>query len=142
MSDIDDLQRRLSAALDRIGQGVADMAAAPKDAGQDVDAIRKSLDDAMAAKDRLETRMAELDAELARLRQSNEQLRAVCQSLRASNESGLSDPESINIALAAELEAFRATQSANEAEVRAILDALSPLVGASITPATPGPEDH
>ena len=71
MSDIDDLQRRLSAALDRIGQGVADMAAAPKDAGQDVDAIRKSLDDAMAAKDRLETRMAELDAELAEYRQGD-----------------------------------------------------------------------
>ena len=74
------------------------------------------------------TALAEMNREMNRLRKNNAQLREVNQSLRSANESQLGDANLINKAMMTELEGLRAAQSASEAEARAIIDALAPMV--------------
>ncbi|WP_136635259.1 hypothetical protein [Pseudooceanicola onchidii] len=132
MSEIDELQRRIGAALDRIGQGVAGISAAAP-APQAPDNTEKDVAEALAARDRLQTQLADMERDMARLRQSNDQLREVNEALRAANEAQVGDSQLINSALSAEVEALRAAHAASQTEVRAILDALTPLVGDSET---------
>lgn len=72
--------------------------------------------------------MADLDSELSRLRLSNDMLRKTCEDLRAALQAGLGEPHLINQAMLAELESLRADRSIERAEVRAVLDAMEPVL--------------
>ncbi|WP_299614282.1 hypothetical protein [uncultured Tateyamaria sp.] len=150
MSDIDALQQRLTAAMDRIATGLGGLDAAGAD---DTAALQAALDDekvvnaqltervrrlserqdnaeanAKAATAAAETRMSELDLELQRLRKANEQLRESNAALRAANEDGVGEPHLINKSMMAELEGLRAARAADVAEASSIIGALTPLL--------------
>lgn len=152
MSDIDALQGRLTAAMDRIAAAANGLEAAGAD---DTAALQAALEDeklanaqltervrklsekhdsaiaeAKAAAQAAEARTAALDLELQRLRQSNEQLRQSNEDLRAANEEGVGEPHLINKAMLTELEALRAARAADIAEASSIIGALTPLLEA------------
>ena len=148
MSDISLLESRITAALDRIRQGLdAAGGQAAADPG-----LQTALDEERAQnaelvervrvlKERQDTQVAtltlraetqskhlmKLDEELQQLRASNVQLRELNAKLRDAVTKGLA-PELNNAAVAAELEALNAQRSADAAEVDAILDELKPLI--------------
>ncbi len=150
MSNIDELQRRITAAMDRVAQGLdklgtasgepdPEMAQALEDErtanAQLTERVRalKTKSDAEMAQLRNRTeecdaRMAQLDIELQRVRRANTQLTEACAALRDANEEGVGDPHLINKAMLAELEGLRAARAADMAEATAILSALTPLV--------------
>ncbi|MEX0349696.1 MAG: hypothetical protein AB3N15_09770 [Paracoccaceae bacterium] len=72
--------------------------------------------------------MARLDEDLQRLRKANEYLREVSQTLRESNAAGVGDPNLINNAMQAELEALRSVRATDMAEAQAVLAQLEPLL--------------
>lgn len=148
MSDISTLESRITAALDRIRQGL-DAPAGQTDADP---ALQAALVDERAQnaelvervrvlKDRQDTQVANLtartesqnqqlailDAELQQLRASNVQLRDMNAKLRDTVTIGLS-PELHDAAVTAELDALTAQRSADAAEVDAILAELKPLI--------------
>lgn len=150
MSNVSELESRIAAALTRIGSGVEKLSA---DSGVDAAALQKQLEEERVAnaqleervkvlKDRqdtkiadLETRvaaqsdqMAQLDAELQRLRASNADMRELNGQLRTAADSGVTDPELINRAMMAEVEALNTQRAAEAAEVDAILSELKPLI--------------
>lgn len=150
MSDIDELQRRITAAMDRIASGLN--SAGGTDAGEKA-ALAAALDaekqtnaqlterlrtlnarfdvaarDAQAARDAADARVETLDLELQRLRKANDQLRQSNTDLRAANQDGVGAPELINKAMMAELEALRAMRAADVAEATSIIGALTPLL--------------
>ncbi|MHA6344805.1 hypothetical protein [Roseivivax sp. CAU 1761] len=69
-----------------------------------------------------------LDAELQRMRQANETLEAATQELSRALAEGAGDKAMIDRAMLAELESIRAARAADEAEARAVLGALTPLL--------------
>ena len=152
MSEIDALQQRLTAAMDRIASGLDGLGAS---AGDETAALQTALDDekianaqltervkkmgerqdsalaaAQAATDAAQSRVAEMDLILQQLRHSNDQLRASNAALRAANADGLADPDVINTSMMAELDALRASRAADVAEAYSIIDALTPLLEA------------
>lgn len=72
--------------------------------------------------------LVRLDAELQKLRLSNDQLRASNAALREANAEGVGNPELINAALSAEVDALRAAQASDQAQVNAVLAKLEPLL--------------
>ncbi|MEL6452951.1 MAG: hypothetical protein AAFQ19_16985 [Pseudomonadota bacterium] len=152
MSEIDALQQRLTAAMDRIAAGMgtlsatgdadtAALEAAIEDEkianAQLTERVRKLAErqdkaqaDASAATQAAQSRMAEMDLELQRLRSANDQLRQSNAALRAANEEGVAEPHLINKAMMAELEALRAARAADVAEAASIIGALTPLLDA------------
>lgn len=162
MSQIEELERRITAALDRIGKGIETLEpAAPEGPGADADevaALQSALEDEKLVSAQLEERikalhekqdaklaaiaakadaqaetMARLDGELQRLRSANEQLRVSNKALREANEAGVGEPHLINKAMLAELEGLRAARSADLAETNAILGAMAPLLESAET---------
>lgn len=155
MSDIEELQRRITAAMDQVAFGLDKLGAAS--AAPDVDAVQllederianaqlqervrslrnKSDAELAALRAQLEegdARMAQLDIELQRVRRANAQLSDACAALRAANTEGVGDPHLINKAMLAELEALRAARAADVAEASVILASLQPLVEAATT---------
>ncbi|SEW15389.1 hypothetical protein SAMN04488515_1306 [Cognatiyoonia koreensis] len=147
MSDVTALQSRIAGALDRIRVGVEGMStsvdeslqarlAEEQTANAQLEERVKALKERQDGKiTELEGRvtaqaeqMAKLDAELQRLRTSNADLRDVNAQLRAAATDGVAQPELINRALMAEVEALSAQRAADAAEVDAILSDLKPLV--------------
>jgi len=150
MSNIEELQRRIATAMDRVAQGVEQMgsaAAAPDpETAQALEDERtanaqlserirtlktKSETEAAALHSQVEesrSRIALLDIELQRVRRANQELTNACAALRAANFEGVGDAHLINKAMLAELEALRAARAADVAESSAILAALTPLV--------------
>lgn len=159
MSDIVELERRLTAALDRIGLGVAQLssAAAPIDAGdtaakiaeleaklaeeravnaqleERVKALKERQDaqvtDVAQAADATKKQLVRFDRELQKLRQVNAELREINDKLRQVAETHVSEPHLINRAMQAELEALRVTRATDAAEIEAIISELRPIVG-------------
>lgn len=145
MSDISALEGRITAALDRIRQGIEGKGAGDPDLGAALARERKTnaelIAGARALKDRQDAeiatlterveaqraQMAKLDAELQRLRASNVQMREVNTQLREAVTQGLA-PELVDQALSAEIEALHAQRSADAAEISAVLTALEPLM--------------
>jgi|TARA_B110000908_G_scaffold171145_1_gene232879 chromosome segregation ATPase len=150
MSDIDELQRRITAAMDRVASGLDQLGA---NSGGDTEALEQALEDEKLANGQLServrllkqrqddelsemkasvaganARMAELDLEVQRVRKANDDLRSSNQALRAANEAGVGEPHLINKAMMAELEALRAARAADVSETNAIIDALTPLL--------------
>jgi hypothetical protein len=116
MSDIDDLQRRITAAIDRIAGSVGNAGAAQAKAVANAEA-----------------RITALDLEVQRLRTASDQLRQSNAALRAANEEGVGEPHLINASMMAELEALRAGRAVDVAEASSIISALMPLLEAPET---------
>ncbi len=161
VSDIAELERRLSAALDRIRIGLAAQASAPK-AGVSVDtadlearverlqvelaAEKQAVADLEARvktlKERQESKIADLSAaaeaaksqvialaaDLQALRETHAEVRVTSDRLRSAAETGVVEPELINRAMQAELEALRAERQTDAAEIAAVLAALAPII--------------
>ncbi len=150
MSDLDELQRRITAAMDRMAGGLEQLGT---NTGADTAALEQALEDEKLANAQLServrvlkqrqddelaevkaaaasatTRMADLDLEIQRVRKTNDGLMASVQALREANEAGVAEPHLINKAMMAELEALRASRSADVAETTAIIEALEPLI--------------
>ena len=126
MSDISNLEQRITAALDRIRQGLSE------GGGESVD--DSALEDALAEKAALQNQldaqrdeMQKLDAELQKLRVLNVTLRDMNTKLREAVTTGLA-PDLLDSAVAAEIASLHAQRSADAAEIDAIIAELKPLV--------------
>ncbi len=156
MQEISRLEQRITAALERIGKGVDRLAAAPpapppaRPAPVPADAaLRAQLEEEKALTAQLQERLRSLKEreskgdlqqkldklthqldvqglELQRMRRTNLALREQLAALRAAQDSGLTEPQQINKAMAAELDAFRALRLTEIAEMDEILAALEP----------------
>lgn len=159
MSEIEELRDRIEAAFGRIDEALGRVQAIPEVQVDPAEmaALRTELADERvvqaqleerirALKERHEKRVAELEAafeaergrlatldhELQRLRQSNADLRDVAGQLRAALAEDVAEPELVNRAMVAEIEALRATRAADLAEIEAVIDTLRPHVGPHI----------
>ncbi len=155
MSDIHQLEGRITAALDRIREATARQQAAPASVVAPVDTadLSAQLDDERTANAQLEERvkalkdrqdstiadlevkaaghaqqLAELEAEIQRLRGSNADLRDVTAQLRSAAADGATAPELINRATIAEVEALKAQRASEVVEIDAVLSTLKPLI--------------
>lgn len=156
MSQIEELQSRITAAMGRIGTGLETLATASAASAEPDPEVLAQLEDEKLANAQLEERlrsikrrhadeltalqasleqqgeaMARLDMDVQRLRQANEQLRDSNSALRNANEEGVGEPHLINKAMLAELEALRATRATDAAEAGAVLSKLEPLLAAA-----------
>ncbi|MEJ8560348.1 hypothetical protein QTO30_03245 [Yoonia sp. GPGPB17] len=148
MSDISTLESRITAALDRIRQGLetsGGQAAADPELQASLDQERAQnaelVERVRVLKERQDTQVAnltlraetqskhlmKLDEELQQLRASNVQLREMNTRLRETVTAGLA-PELHDAAVTTEMEALHVQRSADAAEVEAILDELKPLI--------------
>ncbi|MCM2562156.1 hypothetical protein M8756_08310 [Lutimaribacter sp. EGI FJ00015] len=154
MSDITELERRLTAAMDRIARGLDGIGAAPGGADpEEMAQLKQALEDEKLVTAQLEERIktlherqdkastalqseldearstaARLDDELQRLRQASEQLRESVAKLREANAAGVAEPHLINKAMLAEIEALRAARATDVAEADAIMARIAPLL--------------
>jgi hypothetical protein len=169
MSDIEELQRRITAAMDQVAFGLEKLGTVAP-AGPDPETLRlldeertanaqlqervrglRTKSDAELATLRMQieegdARMAQLDIELQRVRRANAQLSVACAALRDANAEGVGDAHLINKSMLAELEALRAARAADVAEASVILASLQPLVDAANEPqpepdTTPEPDN-
>lgn len=167
MSNLEELQGRILAAMDRIGSGLDGLVPAPAP-GESPEELKQLLADERTANAQLEERVKALhrrqetlEAELAEARatpagpgaevtramadmeEAVARLRAVNARLRENNRllreaRGGAEPEALNESMAAELEALRADHAAAGAEAETILAALGALVETPATAATEG----
>ncbi len=156
MTQTDQLEQRITAALDRIAQGVEalDLRAPDPEPAADpaeLSALRQELEAEKDSNAQLQSRvrvlrgrlrsgsrdpqgdaqresLATLDGALQKLRGANDMLVQSNRDLRAALEQEMPDPALVNGAMKAELEAMHAARAAETAEVRAILDTLEPLL--------------
>ena len=150
MSDLEELQRRIVGALDRAGQALDRLGVAAPDTGDsaalaaELEAERMAnaqLEERVRAiKEKQETHVAGLEAEVAKLREAlaardgevqrmrsvNDELRASNNALREANAEGLAEPHLVNSAMMSELEALRERRASDRAEIDEILAALEP----------------
>ncbi|MFD1156771.1 hypothetical protein [Roseovarius aestuarii] len=166
MSQIDELQRRITAALDRIGQGLDGVGSAGSGDAQALEALTKELEDEKLVSLQLEERlkalsqkqkeraaaeegaraeqanaMRKLDHELQSLRKANQQLRDNNKALREANEAGVTEPHLINKSMLAELEGLRAARAADRAEADLVMADLSRLIAGAAGVETSEAED-
>lgn len=158
MQNIAELERRITSALERIGRGVEVLtspvamptAMLPE---SDFATLNEALDEERmlnaqlserlravhqketAEKNALVEQIAELNAqlsaqadELARLRRSQGQMNDELSELRGVAELGVTEPEHINRAMLAELEALRTARASEAEELAEIVAALNPLI--------------
>lgn len=161
MSDIAALERRLSAALERIGRGLeararATAPAVPEGAG--IAKLREALEKERSANAQLSERVhqvkqrqetttiAQLERRLARmteqldlqslemlrLKKANARLMSANQALREASEAGAVESRLVNGSIAAELEALQAERRAEMAEMEEILAELKPLLATEV----------
>ena len=154
MSELADLERRITSALERIGRGVEDMQASEAPAPDENSAgLQQALDDERTAnaqltervralKEKQDTTIADLQAEvdslkaraeaaeaaLSKVSATSEKLRDNNKALRDANAEGIAEPHLVNKSMLEELEALRAARSADMAEVDAILADLKNIV--------------
>ena len=153
MSDISELERRITAALDRAGQAMDRLAASGSadasesngaDLAAELEAERTAnaqLEERVRAiKEKQETNVSGLEADVTRLRDAvesrdgelqrmksvNAELRQSNQALREANANGLADPHLVNKSMMSELESLRAARAADRAELDDILATLEP----------------
>ncbi len=152
MNDIAELERRITAALDRAGQAMDRLSfgggsgndGGDADLASELEAERVAnaqLEERVRAiKEKQETTLAKLESEVARLRAAvetrdgelgrmrsvNSELRASNQTLRDANSQGLAEPHLVNSSMMSELEALRAAQASDRAEIDDILATLEP----------------
>jgi uncharacterized protein YhaN len=152
MSNIEELERRINVAFDRIGQAVDGFVAPTTGAGigdlQDallteqtanaqlterlrVVKAREASQAAEAAEkvDRLNRALDAQGLELQRMKKTVIQLRESLAALRETQTEAVADPHLVNRAMLTELEALRATRLTEMAQMEAILAELHPLIG-------------
>lgn len=158
MSDMTELARRLSAALERIGAGVEALGSGAADdtttSTDDGAELREALEAERATnaqltervraiKDKQETMVSALEAKVAQLSQQldragaelqrqkrlNNDLAEANRALSDAATKGVAEPQLINKSLQTELEALRAARAAEMAEMEEILSELKPLIG-------------
>jgi hypothetical protein len=152
MSDIKDLEQRISLALDRIGQAVDGFVPAAFGTGtaELQDALRteqatnadlterlrvmtlREASDAAEATAKVGRLVRALDAqglELQRLKKTVIQLRESLRALREAQTGAVADPHLLNTAMLVELEALHATRLTEMAQMEEILAELHPLIG-------------
>ena len=146
---------RIRRGVEWMDELAASAPALPTDApGQEAAALRARLEEertvnaqleerVRALKDRQDGRLAHLEAETAenrarlsgmdedlqRLRQTNAELRDMTAQLREALAQGVAEPQLINRAMLAELEALRAARAVDLAEVNAVIAELRPFLG-------------
>lgn len=150
MSDISDLESRITTALERINAGLDQLTDQPAADTGAVDQLTRQLEDERTANAQLNERLSTLktqvtdkvdivEDELARLkeqlaqaevaadtlRQANQELRSANKALRAAAATGVVDATLINDGMSAELAAVSATQQADRAELDAVLAELN-----------------
>lgn len=165
MSEIEELQRRINAALDRIGQGLEAGAGGVADPAE-LAGLKQALDDEKLANEQLEERvktlrekrnaleeelealreqnaqfLSRLDGELQSLRRANQQLRDNNVALREANATGVGEAHLINKSMMAELESLRANRAADQAETSAILSELTAVLEGADKPDASSQED-
>lgn len=152
MSEISDLERRITSALDRIGTAIErsreqdDLSAALEaertanaQLEERVRAIKEKQETTLSALHSevealqaeiasLKSALKERDSGLQRLRRVATELRASNTALREANRAGLPDAHLVNVSMMAELEALRADHAAGQAEMAEIADAIEPLL--------------
>jgi hypothetical protein len=176
MSDIAELERRITAALERISRGLDATSVAPQRSGSNPDSAAPDLaatdlaakdaeiadltaalaeEKAVSVKlasqivelqrasrekvalspaavdDRLDRMTRQLDVqglELQRMRKTAVALREQLRITREALAAGLPEPQLINKAMLAELEALRATRLTEMAEIDGIISELTPLI--------------
>ena len=151
MTEYSELASRLSLALDRIGKSL-EQGASDGGAAEDVAALQEALEAERSANAQLEERVtaikdkqekvvARLEDEVARLsdeadamarqlgamRDVNAALRENNAALREANAAGLGNADLINASLAGELDAIKALQTSDRAELDSIIAELKPL---------------
>lgn len=155
MQDITELEKRITAALERIGKGVERLSSQPRPASTAAApvlsdaALRAQLEEEKSLTAQLQARLRaskdreikgdlqekvdrlthELDVqglELQRMRRVNASLRDQLEALRAAQAAGVTEPGLINKSMAAELDALRALRLTEVAEMDEILAALEP----------------
>lgn len=150
MSEIKELEARLSAALGRIATALArpaEPAVNPEVARLTealeaekvvtaqlearIVALHRKSEELEAAAERLKADLATRDALTQQLRRVNAQLRQNNLALRDANSQGLGDAHLINKAMLTELESIRASRDADRAEIDAVLAELTPLIAES-----------
>jgi hypothetical protein len=152
MSDIEELERRISAAFDRIGQAVDGFVPPTTGAGtgelqdallteqatnaQLTERLRvvkeREASQAAEAAEKVDRLTRTLDAqglELQRMKKTVIQLRESLRALREAQTEALADPHLVNKAMLTELEALRATRLTEMAQMDEILAELHPLIG-------------
>jgi hypothetical protein len=152
MSDIEELERRISAAFDRIGQAVDGLV--PAASGISTEALQDALlaeqttnaqlterlrivmereasqaAEAAGTRDRLTRALDAQGKELQRMKKTVIQLRESLAALRAAQTGAVADPHLVNKAMLTELEALRATRLTEMAQMEEILAELHPLIG-------------
>jgi hypothetical protein len=150
MSETAELEARITAALDRAEQALE--ALSTRDEG-DTRALKEELEAERTANAQLEERVRAIkerqdatvadledqvkrlrqavgsrDGELQRMRVVNAELRQSNRALREANAEGLADAQLVNSSMLSELEALRATQAADRAEIDDILATLEPVL--------------
>ena len=110
MSQINELQARITAALDRIAQGLEGRPAAAPEAVGDPEELTK------------------LRGQLEEEQLANAQLQERIKALHAKQVAGVVEPHLINKAMMAELEGLRAARGADRGEVEAVLAALGQVI--------------
>jgi len=153
MGDVAELEKRITAALDRIGVGLDAISTSSGGDGGDATALQEALDAEKVANSQLEERVgaikekqerlvAGLEAEVEKLRaelashdgevqnfkQVNQQLRDNNRALRDANKQGVGDANLINSGMMAELDALRISQQTDRSELDSILMGLKPLM--------------
>lgn len=136
MSDISELERRLTAALDRISSGVANVQATPAvdnsaelaEASAANAALNERVDRLEARALRLTDRLEDAETENARLEAVCEALRAHCDALTAANSAHQGAGDMINAAMASEMSELRAARKADIAQMDEILAELAPIL--------------
>jgi len=156
MQDIAELERRITAALERIASGLDRSPVVPQSASdptEDLARLSEMLDEERMANAQLAERlrvvrdkearlrsgleeqiadlMRQLDAqglELSRAHRTMVQQGGQLRSLREAAEAQVTDPALINRTMEVEMEALRATRGAEVAELEDILAALDPLI--------------
>ncbi|WP_457648846.1 hypothetical protein [Profundibacter sp.] len=153
MSEITELERRITDALARIDAGVDTLGqGGANDGSGDTAALQEALEAEKAANAQLEERVAaikdkqetlikdlekqisDLTATVARQEEDAKTLIALNNELREAAEtrqatSGDKDAELVNKALQAELEALQTARKADLAELETIMTELKPLIG-------------
>ena len=152
MSDIEELERRINAAFDRIGQAVDGFVPPTTGAGtgelqdallteqtanaQLTERLRvvkeREASQAAEAAEKVDRLTRALDAqglELQRMKNTVIQLRESLRALREAQTEAVADPHLVNQAMLTELEALRATRLTEMAQMEEILAELHPLIG-------------
>lgn len=154
MSDIAALEGRITAALDRIREGMArQQSLLISEEPSDAESLRAQLKEERIANAQLENRvsalkvrqdgtisdfegrvashatvLAAMEAEVHRLRVANAELLDVTAQLRVAAVDGITAPELLNRATLAEVEALQAQRASEATEMDAIISSLKPLI--------------